>query len=105
MRVVPLLSPRALLQESIALHNCADTYAAQCQRETHVLLSLRELATDRRVALACLERRGNSWMLGQVAGSCNRQVPDWVRRIANQAAEVVRRHYGQHVQTQSVRER
>lgn len=92
VRVVPLLSPRALLQESIALHNCADSYAAHCQRETHVLLSLREHVTDRRMALACLERRGNSWVLGQVAGSCNRPVPAWVQRVATQAAEVVRRH-------------
>ena len=91
VRVVPLLSPRALLQESIALHNCADSYTARCQRESHVLLSLREQVTDRRVALACLERRGNSWILGQVAGPCNRPVPDWVRRVATQAADVVQR--------------
>ena len=101
VRVVPLLSPRALLQESIALHNCADSYAAQCQRETHVLLSLRELVTDRRVALACLERRGNSWMLGQIAGSCNRPVPDWVQRVATQAANLVRRHSSQLIQGQA----
>ena len=93
VRVVPLLSPSALLQESIALRNCADSYTAHCQRETHVLLSLREHVTDRRVALACLERRGNYWTLGQVAGPCNRPVPAWVRGVANQAAEVVRRQY------------
>ncbi len=104
VRVVPLLSPRALLQESIALHNCADSYAAQCQRETHVLLSLRELVTDRRVALVCLQRRGSAWVLGQVAGSCNKPAPAWVRRVANHAVEVVDRHYSQHVQTRSVRE-
>lgn len=100
IRVVPLLSPAALLHESIALHNCADSYAANCRRETHILLSLRELVTGKRVGLACLERRGSSWMVGQLAGSCNRPLPAWLRRVANQAAGVVDHYYSQHLQAQ-----
>ena len=93
VEIVPLLSPTALLQEAIALHNCADSYARRCREETHVLLSLRDRRTGKRVALACVVRRGDNWVLGQVAGSCNQPVPASVRRIAEQAAAVVRYHH------------
>jgi hypothetical protein len=92
VEVVPLLSPDALLQEAIALHNCVDSYTSCCQEETHVLLSLRDRRTGKRVALACVERRDN-WVLGQVAGPCNRPMPVPVRRVAEQAAAVVRYHH------------
>lgn len=93
VRVVPLLSPSALLQESIALHNCADGYATECLRGSNILLSLREQTTDRRVALACLERRGSTWIMNQVAGPCNKPAPDWVHRSAAHAGDLVRRYF------------
>lgn len=91
--VVPLLSSHALRQEAIALHNCADGYTSRCRDESCLLLSLRERRTGKRVALACLERSGSSWRLGQVAGPCNQPVPTWVRKAALQAAGVVRYHH------------
>jgi hypothetical protein len=93
VRVVPLLSPSALLQESIALHNCADGFATECSRGSVILLSLREQTTDRRVALACLERRGNTWIMNQVAGPCNKPAPDWLHRSAAHAGDLVRRYF------------
>lgn len=95
VEVVPLLSPNALLQETIALHNCADSYTSRCREETHLLLSLRDRRTGKRVALMCVERRGSTWMLGQVAGPCNRPVPGWVRQVAVQVAAWVRYHHSQ----------
>lgn len=93
VRVVPLLSTGALLQESIALHNCADGFATECSRGSVILLSLREQTTDRRLALACLERRGNSWIMNQVAGPCNKPAPDWLHRSAAHAGDLVRRYF------------
>lgn len=95
LTIVPLLSRVALLKEAITLHNCADTYTDACQAETRVLLSLRNLQTDKRVALACLVRRGSAWILGEVAGPCNKPVPPWVRKAAEQAAGVVRLNHSQ----------
>ena len=95
VKVVPLLSPNALLQEAIALHNCVDSYTSRCQQETHLLFSLRDCRTGKRVALMCVERRGSTWMLGQVAGPCNRPVPGWVRQVAVQVAAWVRYHHSQ----------
>lgn len=95
LAVVPLLSRGALLKEAIALHNCVDSYADDCRAETRLLLSLRDHRTGKRVALAGLDRSGDSWALGQVAGSCNRPAPLWVKKVANQAAGIVRHHHSQ----------
>lgn len=100
LTVVPLLTPVALLHEAIALHNCADTYANRCHQGTHLLLSLRDDVTGKRVALACLERRNDRWILGQVAGPCNKPVSRWVRWAATHAAKVVSYHHSQHLNGQ-----
>ena len=100
LKVVPLLTPAALLQEAITLHNCADTYTNRCQQGTHLLLSLRDHVTGKRVALACLERNSESWILGQVAGPCNKPVSRLVRWAAIQAANVVNYHHNQHLNGQ-----
>ncbi len=95
LAVVPLLSRGALLKEAIALHNCVDSYADACRAETQLLLSLRDHRTGKRVALVGLKRSGDSWSLGQVAGPCNRPAPLWVKKVADQAAGVVRYHHSQ----------
>lgn len=43
----------------------------------------------------CVERRGSAWVLGQVAGPCNRPVPGWVRQVAVHVAAWVRYHHSQ----------
>ncbi len=93
--VVPLLSRGAVVKEALALHNCADYYIDACREESRVLLSLRDLRTGKRVALVCLEPCGNSWMLREVAGPCNRPVSDGVRKIVDQVTGLVRYHHSQ----------
>jgi hypothetical protein len=80
--VVPLLSPNAVVDEAVALHNCADTYIARCRQGVELLLSLRDRSTGKRIALASARRRGDDWVLDQVAGPCNMQVSVSVRQIA-----------------------
>ena len=93
MQIVPILSPNALRREAVALHNCADSYIDRCQDESNLLLSLRDPATGRRVALMCLERSGTIWQRGQVAGPCNTPVKGWVEKTADQVAALVSRFY------------
>ena len=93
LKIVPLQCMGALRQEAFALHNCADAFEDRCRPESHVLLSLRVWATDKPVALVCVERRGCNWVLGQVAGPCNQPVRPWVRVLALQAAVWVRYHH------------
>jgi hypothetical protein len=93
--VVPLLSRHAVLKEAIALHNCADSYVDDCRAEVRLLLSLRDHRTGKRVALACLDRNGDTWVLGEVAGPCNRFASLRVKTAAVQATGVVRYHHSQ----------
>lgn len=69
---VPLRSPRDLLTEAMALHNCADSYEDDCAAGTHLLISLRHSQTGKRLALAGFQLREIGWALTQVACSCNR---------------------------------
>lgn len=93
----PLLSPRALLQEAWAMHNCADSYTRACTQGEKLLVSLRHAASGRRVALIELIHHDAPphWTVGQVAGPCNRNVPAHLHRRAQQIATVVSQHYEQ----------
>lgn len=98
--VVPLLSPRALLQEAWAMHNCADSSTSACAQAKKLLISLRHGATGRHVALIELIRQKEAphWELGQVAGPCNRIAPAAVQRRAQQIAAIVNHHHMQQMQ-------
>ncbi len=93
LEVVPLLSPGAVLAESFALRNCADSYIAHCMNGSRLLISLRDRTSKKRVALAGLFLRDDSWRLGQVAGPCNQPVPRWIREVAGKAVAVVNHHH------------
>lgn len=95
LKIVPLQSAGALRQEAFALHNCADAFEGRCRAETHVLLSLRERATNKVVALASVKQFGQNWVLNQLSGPCNQAVSFQVRQVAQQAAVWVRHHHGQ----------
>ncbi|MFP5383384.1 MAG: PcfJ domain-containing protein [Gammaproteobacteria bacterium] len=92
LHVVPLLSPHAVLEEGLAMHNCADRFVDDCAQGYAILLSLRDHATGKRVALMALRRKRKigEWELHQLAGPCNRKAPDWVRPIARQVEALVR---------------
>ncbi len=83
--VVPLLSPNAVVDEAVALHNCADSYIERCRQGSELLLSLRDRSTGKRIALASARRQGEDWVLGQVAGPCNMKVSPLVQKTAEQA--------------------
>ena len=95
LNAVPLQSPGALLREAIALHNCADAYTKDCRAETKVLISLRKWGTGKPVGLACMARRGNNWVVSQVAGPCNQPASFKMRQLAQQACDWVRYHHSQ----------
>lgn len=91
LRVVPLLSPRSLREEGIAMHNCADRYLDECSNGNYLLLSLRDPISDKRVALMGLRRSStDAWELKELSGPCNRPAPGWVEPISDTVLEMVR---------------
>lgn len=77
LHVVPLLSPRSLVDEARAMRNCADKYLEDCEKEDSILLSLRNPQDGKRAALMGLMRTPEDpdrWELEQIAGPCNRKV-------------------------------
>ena len=82
---VPLRSPRDLLTEAIALHKCADSFEDKCAAGSHLLVSLRHSRTGKRLALVSMELNDKGWVLGQVAGPCNRKLPSAMYQEAWQA--------------------
>lgn len=95
LQVVPLLSPRSIMDEAVAMHNCADQYLDACERGASILLSLRDPQTNRRVALMGLVwEMGNPdrWELNELAGPCNREVSPSIRRIAERLVRLINRH-------------
>ena len=95
LNAVPLQSPGSLVREAVALHNCADAYLSQCRSESHVLISFRAWGTDKSVGLASIERRGDNWVVKQVAGPCNQSPGFKLRLLAKQACDWVRYHHSQ----------
>lgn len=98
--VVPLLSAHALLTESIAMHNCADSYVSRCLQGNELLLSLRNKTTGRRIALFSTVRRGRNWSLDAISGPCNEPVQVSIRKYAKQAVKEVNRKYTQYLTEQ-----
>jgi|GEM_PF-2791480 hypothetical protein len=90
---VVLRSPRDLLEESMALHNCATDYQDRCSSGTWAMVSLRQARTGKRLALAGLELHAGQWRLAQVAGPCNRLVSTTLHQQARLALEWVRYHH------------
>lgn len=86
---VPLRSPRDLLTEAMALHNCADSYEDKCAAGTHLLISLRHHQTGKRLALASMQLKEEGWELTRVAGPCNRMVSTALHDQARRALDWV----------------
>lgn len=97
LMVVPLLSPKALITEAMALHNCADSYISRCKKGDELLISLRDKTTGRRVALALAVRRAQHWSLEEIAGPCNEPVQLAIRKYAKQAVAEINRKYSEHL--------
>jgi hypothetical protein len=85
---VPLRSPRDLLTEAMALHNCADSYKDDCAAGTTYssACAIPRPASD---ALAGMELKDKGWALTQVAGPRNRWVSTALHQQARQALKWV----------------
>ena len=90
--VVPITNTRLLLEEAIALKNCAESYEHQCRQGIYLMLSLREQEGGKRRALVGLALHSGRWRFDNVAGPCNQRVNDPVRFFAQHLADVVNRH-------------
>jgi len=91
LRVVPLLSPHAMRQEGVSMHNCIDRYIGDCENGNYLALSLRECG-GKRLALLGLSRsdRDGAWELDELAGPCNRPVKLQIHEVARMVLEQVR---------------
>lgn len=92
LQVVPLTDRRLLLEEAIAMKNCADAYEQRCRQGWYLLLSLRHTRTGKRDALAGLQRHGKVWRFDNVLGPCNQPVNEPVRYFAQHLADVLNEH-------------
>lgn len=92
LQVVPLLSPRALREEGIAMHNCADRYLHDCLKGESLLLSLRNPVNGKRLALLGLRRDcvDGDWERAELSAPCNRAAPAWIVPLADAALALVR---------------
>ena len=93
LQVVPLLSPRALREEGIAMHNCADRYLCDCLKGERLLLSLRNPVNGKRLALLGLRRDyvDGDWERAELSAPCNRAAPAWIVPLADTALALVRK--------------
>jgi hypothetical protein len=97
LAVVPLLSPNAMVNEAVAMHNCADSYIDRCKVGNVLLLSLRDLVTGKRVSLASTILRRNVWVVGQIVGPCNAPVSTAIHEVAKVALNEVNWQYREHL--------
>jgi hypothetical protein len=95
--VIPLLSPNSMVNEAVAMHNCADSYIGRCQTGNTLLLSLGDLVSGKRVALASTILKRDVWVLGQVVGPCNAPVAEAIRDVAKVALNEVNWQYKEHL--------
>lgn len=58
--------------ESVAMHNCVDDYAEIMGADDHVLYSVRDRSSGRRMATVELRWEGDKWSVEQIASFANR---------------------------------
>jgi hypothetical protein len=70
--VVPIETGAGLIEEAIAMHNCADTFVVRCKSGDLRLFSVRHARTGKRVATLGITSFGGCWSAHQVKRSANR---------------------------------
>lgn len=85
LRLQVLDSRWALLEEGRMMRHCADMYADRCERRRYVMLSVRRVETNARVATVGMIWERGSVQLDQVTGFANSGVSPAVRAIAEEA--------------------
>lgn len=84
----------ALVDEGAAFHNCLGTMAGECQRGYAQFFAVRCSQTGARVAVAAVawHSERQAWLLGNLKGPANTEVPPQVREFGKLlAAEYARR--------------
>lgn len=74
LRLIPLNSPRKLLDESLKMHNCAIYYAGKCINGESRMFSIRDSVDGQCVATAELSSQGGTWALVQLKGQHNQEL-------------------------------
>ena len=85
LRLQVLNSRCALLEEARMMRHCADVYADQCERRRYVMLSVRRVETDARVATVGMIWERGTVQLDQVTGFANSSVSPEVLTVAKEA--------------------
>jgi len=73
-KLVPLTTPRQLLEESISMHHCVVTYLDDCISGNVRIFSIRACANNERIATAELTNRSGLWKVAQLKGKHNREL-------------------------------
>lgn len=99
--VVPIENGAGLIDEAVAMRNCADNFAGQCKSDDIRLFSVRDTASGKRVATLGIISIGDFWTGYQVKRSANRPAG----RELEQLMEKIARLYTAHCEARSVRSR
>ncbi len=73
-KLVPLVTPQQLLDESKVMEHCVITYIDDCAGGYSRIFSVLDAANDQRIATAELSVRSGSWELVQLKGKNNREL-------------------------------
>jgi hypothetical protein len=85
-RVLPLTTPRQLLEESKMMHHCVVTYLDDCIRGYVRIFSVRLRSNDARVATVELANRTGQWRVTQLKGKYNQELIDRIEKTEDPLA-------------------
>jgi hypothetical protein len=85
-RVLPLTTPRQLLEESKMMHHCVVTYLDDCIRGYVRIFSVRICSNNARVATVELANRTGQWRITQLKGKYNQELIDRVEKTEDPLA-------------------
>ena len=87
--VLPLVDARALVEESIAMRNCAASLIGECQLDGTRLFSVRDRVSGRRLAMIGLTVNASPpWKVLEVKGPANRPAPRSIGKLAEDLAQM-----------------
>jgi hypothetical protein len=88
LRIIPITSEEALVEEAIAMRHCADRMDRDAIGRSLHLVSIRCGKTMRRLATACFWSGRQGLSLGEIRGIANSPAENDVRRIAERLPSI-----------------
>jgi len=85
---VPIESGAGLIDEALAMHNCADNFAGQCKSDDIRLFSVRDSSGGKRVATLGIISFGDFWTEYQVKRSANRPAGRELEQLMTEVARL-----------------